>query len=92
MVVDSFFHHIYDILTEHRPHQSVELFLEVHMNAQRNDAEKSTQSADDGILEKIARAIDPPSREVSDEELIDPGANTPDSNPKGNKPKPADAK
>lgn len=29
-------------------------------------------------LEKLAETIDPPGREISDAELIDPGANIPD--------------
>jgi hypothetical protein len=32
---------------------------------------------DEGALEKMAKSIAPPSREVSDAELIDPGANSP---------------
>jgi hypothetical protein len=68
------------------------------MNTPANNTEKSKQTGDDSVLEKIARAaraIDPPSREISDEELIDPGKNIPDSpaiGNKENKPKPADAK
>jgi hypothetical protein len=64
-------------------------------NTPANNTEKSKQTGDDSVLEKIARAIDPPSREISDEELIDPGKNIPDSpaiGNKENKPKPADAK
>jgi hypothetical protein len=63
--------------------------------APENNTEKSKQTGDDSVLEKIARAIDPPSREISDEELIDPGKNIPDSpaiGNKENKPKPPDAK
>jgi hypothetical protein len=48
------------------------------MDTQSNDRNiPKDKNQDDGMLEKIARAIDPPSREVSDAELIDPGANTP---------------
>ncbi|MDB5839432.1 MAG: hypothetical protein JWQ23_1384 [Herminiimonas sp.] len=56
------------------------------MTAQANNNEQSKQSGDDGILENIARAIDPPSREVSDEELIDPGTHARKSGEKENKP------
>jgi hypothetical protein len=53
--------------------------LEAEMDTDTSGNRKSKNSGDDGILEDIARAIDPPSREISDEELNDPGANTPDS-------------
>jgi hypothetical protein len=46
-----------------------------------NTGESANRRDDDGVLEKIARAIDPPSREVSDAELIDPGANSPAPKP-----------
>jgi hypothetical protein len=36
---------------------------------------------DEGRLEKMAKTIAPPSREVSDAELIDPGANAPAPKP-----------
>jgi hypothetical protein len=36
---------------------------------------------DEGALEKMAKTIAPPSREVSDAELIDPGANSPAPKP-----------
>jgi hypothetical protein len=64
------------------------------MNMQKSDDGKLEQTGDDGLLVKIARKINPPSREVSDEELIDPGANTPDSPAKDDKDyssKPSDA-
>jgi hypothetical protein len=44
---------------------------------------------DQGLLEKIAHTIDPPSREVSDDELIDPGANIPDDKQEDGKKIPA---
>lgn len=48
------------------------------MNHSKDEREESAnQKEDEGKLEKIARAIAPPSREVSDAELIDPGANAP---------------
>jgi hypothetical protein len=31
------------------------------------------------FLEKVAELIDPPGREITDDELLDPGANIPDS-------------
>jgi hypothetical protein len=57
------------------------------MNKQQNDTDKSgnnnaaNRDEDKGTLEKIAETIAPPSREVSDEELIDPGANSPAPKP-----------
>jgi hypothetical protein len=53
------------------------------MNNQRNDTDKSIKNKNDsdGKLEKIARAIDPPAREISDAELIDPGSNSPAGKP-----------
>jgi hypothetical protein len=41
--------------------------------------EKRDRPADPGLLEKTAQLIDPPGREVSDDELIDPGSNVPGS-------------
>jgi hypothetical protein len=52
------------------------------MNNQMNDSNKSKNEEDESALEKMAKFIDPPSREVSDAELKDPGANTPDSQPR----------
>jgi hypothetical protein len=58
------------------------VFKESVMNTQNNDSDKSVSSKnDEGLLEKIARAIDPPSRETSDAELIDPGSNSPAPKP-----------
>jgi hypothetical protein len=62
------------------------------MTVPKDDTGKSKPADDDGLLVKIARAINPPSREVSDAELSDPGANTPDSPPpdkQADKPKPS---
>lgn len=39
------------------------------------------EGKEDGLLEKAARLIDPPGREVNDEELADPGSNIPDTRP-----------
>lgn len=36
---------------------------------------------DDGMLEKIANTIDPAGMEVTDDEIMDPGANTRDFPP-----------
>jgi hypothetical protein len=44
-----------------------------------NDASK--QDKDDGLLEKLARLLDPSGREISDAELIDPGSNIHDTKP-----------
>lgn len=53
------------------------------MNNQKKDTDKSANNkGDDSVLEKVARTIAPPSREVSDAELIDPGANSPAPSPK----------
>lgn len=35
---------------------------------------------DDNVLERMAKIIDPPGREVSDDDLKDPGRMTPGSN------------
>lgn len=48
------------------------------MNVRKNDTEKPAEDKDDdSVLERVAKTIAPPSREVSDAELIDPGANSP---------------
>ena len=53
------------------------------MNSRKNDPDKAAHdNGDEGVLEKIAKTIAPPSREVSDAELIDPGANSPAAKPK----------
>lgn len=57
-------------------------FKENRMNVRKNAVKDSANTRKkEGVLEKIARAIDPPSREVSDAELIDPGKNTPTAKP-----------
>jgi len=44
------------------------------MNGIPHDPQPSLpQSGEDGLLEKLARIIDPSGREISDDELIDPG-------------------
>ncbi len=45
------------------------------------DNNESKQGKDEGVLERLAQTIDPPSREISDDELSDPGANIPASKP-----------
>ncbi len=53
---------------------------------ERRDQEAQTQpDRDDSKLEQLARKIDPPGREVSDEELKDPGRMTPGSPPTDNR-------
>ncbi len=54
------------------------------MSPNRNPHEKSStpQTESEGKLEKIANAIDPASTQVSDEEIMDPGANTRDFPPR----------
>lgn len=63
-------------------------------SVKQNDAK---QDKDEGLLEKVGKVLDPSGREVSDDELIDPGSNIPDSKPAStrpvpNNPKPADHK
>lgn len=48
------------------------------MKSNMNRGADTKQGKDDGMLEKIARTIDPSGREISDDELIDPGANIED--------------
>lgn len=45
------------------------------MNRNPDGAGKTGRN--EGKLEKLAQTIDPPSREISDEEILDPGANIP---------------
>jgi hypothetical protein len=49
------------------------------MNRQTSEPGKPNTDQDkkQGVLEKVAQLIDPPSREVSDAELIDPGSSIP---------------
>jgi hypothetical protein len=57
-------------------------FKENIMNVRKNDTEKhGTEKDDESVLERVAKTIAPPSREVSDAELIDPGANAPAPKP-----------
>ena len=49
------------------------------MNRKPVDSPETGQSKDDGALEKMAQFINPPSREVTDDELADPGNNIPSS-------------
>jgi hypothetical protein len=57
--------------------------LEAAMKNRTDDAKdkQGKDEGDEGLLERIAKAIDPPGRDVSDDELIDPGSNIPDSRP-----------
>lgn len=50
-------------------------------NSTQDDNRAGKQGKDEGTLEKVARFIDPPGREISDEELSDPGANIPSPAP-----------
>ena len=45
------------------------------MNRKPADNSHTGQGKDDGALEKMAQFINPPSREVTDDELADPGNN-----------------
>jgi hypothetical protein len=54
------------------------------MNPKTPEQSGNEEKSDEGTLEKIAKAIDPPSTDVSDDELIDPGANIRDFPPKQN--------
>jgi hypothetical protein len=49
------------------------------MNRKPDDSHKTGQGKDDGALEKMAQFINPPSREVTNDELADPGKNIPSS-------------
>jgi hypothetical protein len=51
-------------------------------NERRGERDRRQGKGDDKtLLEKAAQLIDPPSREVSDDELIDPGSNIPNETP-----------
>lgn len=52
------------------------------MNSNTNRGTDTKQGKEEGMLEKIAHTIDPSGREISDDELIDPGANIKDDAPK----------
>lgn len=49
------------------------------MNRKPVDSRETGQGKDDGALEKMAQFIDPPSREITDDKLADPGSNIPSS-------------
>lgn len=49
------------------------------MTRPHNDTNAGKQDKDQGALEKLANVIDPASREVSDDEIFDPGTNIPSS-------------
>lgn len=53
--------------TERKPHQPL---------PEQQDKNKNNN---DTVLERLARAIDPPSREIPDEDILDPGRMTPKS-------------
>ncbi len=56
------------------------------MNQDRKDGDQTkNQPQDDSVLERIAKTIAPPSHEVSDDELKDPGKMTPGAPPTKNK-------
>lgn len=56
------------------------------MNQDRKDGDQTkNQPQDDSALERIAKTIAPPSHEVSDDELKDPGKMTPGAPPTKNK-------
>jgi len=58
------------------------------MNPTKNTQDKSSVGKKDseGALEKIANAIDPAGTQVSDEEIMDPGAKRHESPPTRNTP------
>jgi hypothetical protein len=58
-------------------------YLEFTMNSKpESERDKQRRKDDDKTwLQKAAQLIDPPGREVSDDELIDPGANIPNEIP-----------
>jgi hypothetical protein len=43
------------------------------------------QDKDDGKLERMAKKIDPPGKETTNEDLRDPGSMTPDTTPTDNR-------
>lgn len=49
------------------------------MNRKPVDSPETGHGKDDGALEKMAQFINPPSREITDDELADPGNNIPSS-------------
>ena len=52
------------------------------MNRTSNDNVPDNGKKDEGMLERIAEAIDPSGADVTDDELIDPGANIRDTPPR----------
>lgn len=60
------------------------------MNDQRKNSDKqeNTEEHEDTGIEKLARIIDPPSREISDDELKDPGGHAARVNPQPSSKKP----
>jgi hypothetical protein len=57
----------------------VAVILEVIMTRPHGDTNTGRQDKDKGALEKLANLVEPPSRDVSDEEIFDPGSNIPSS-------------
>lgn len=66
------------------------------MDQHRKDVESHTNRSDphehnkrsergDEQIERLMRNVDPPGREPSDDELIDPGRNSPDRGPADNR-------
>lgn len=52
-----------------------------HSSGTDKSANRNKRDGDEGVVDKIARTIAPPSREVSDDELADPGAHSPAPKP-----------
>lgn len=59
-----------------------------------SDSKHIKEDKEEGWLEKIAHILDPGGREISDDELVDPGKNIHDEIPEADRPKriPPDAK
>ncbi len=52
------------------------------MNTRSGSTHEPKQNQDEGKLEKLANLIDPAGRNISDDELSDPGTNTPEGSTK----------
>ena len=57
----------------------VAVILELIMTRPHIDTNAGKQDKDQGALEKLANLVDPASRDVSDDQIFDPGANIPSS-------------
>lgn len=58
------------------------------MSTTPSGSDELKKARDEGFLDKIAHILDPGGREISDAELIDPGANIHDEMPEAEREKP----